>query len=159
MLIRGSTFCLLVSSDLEPSLRALLVGCSQIILARTAQNNGDTRFPALQTEITNPAIFLSFLQIHLNLSTLQIDLERRTVRDAGVPTGLLNRINLMARGTGAPELAIVWIEGWVPRLLLGVGEAEASVALTGGRTPVRPCLNIYTWFLFSHWSRRSEIRE
>ena len=73
-------FYSLISLNLEPGLSTVLMGCTQIILTRTAQLNRNPRFMAvtLQTQVTNPAISLNFSQMHLYLRDLPLNLQLRS---------------------------------------------------------------------------------
>lgn len=65
---------LLVAPDLEPSLGALFVSSSQVLLARTSQLNHYISFMAatFQSQMTNPAILLLLRLIHLDFAGFQM---------------------------------------------------------------------------------------
>lgn len=135
----------LVALDLEPGLGTVLVSSSQIVLASTAQFNGDAGLVAvaLQTQVANPAISLSLPlrlpQMHLPFSLHHLDL-RRPLRPGGRPPRPRGR-RLAIGGAGEAELVVGPAGGGVELgaaragavAVLGVREALALVLVLGAR--------------------------
>lgn len=123
---RATNLASLVSSDIEPSLGAALVGSTQVVLARTAQHDRDAGFGgiALQAQLAYPAVLLGLVQIESDLCSvpaLRIGLGR-------APARLAERAGGTAGGMPGPVLRVF-------------GYAEAAV----GGVPVGPTLYILRW--------------